>query len=64
MEVQELHEFMKEVRAENREDHKELCAELKRLNGTVKWNKFSIRAIWAIFGGAWAIFLVWCKSHL
>ena len=64
MDIKDLHDLMKELREENAQAHKDICAELKQLNGTVKWNKFSIRAIWAVFGGAWAVFLLWLKNHI
>jgi len=68
MEVQELHDLLREdirdLKDDNRGAHGAICAELKALNGQVKSNKWSIRAIWTIFGGGWAVFLLWLKGQL
>ena len=61
---EQLHADLTLIRDENRTAHAAICGELKALNGQVKSNKWSIRAIWTIFGGGWAVFLLWLKGQL
>ena len=45
-------------------DQKETCRLVKDLNGRVLKNSWSLRAIWSVFGLAWAGFLVWMRARL
>jgi len=63
VEVQELHDILREDIKDINTQCGKIRDELHALNGQVKNNKFSIKAIWLIFSGIYALGLLWVKSH-
>jgi len=64
MEVQELHDILREDIVGVRGECEKIRDELHALNGQVRTNKMSIKAIWAIFGAAYTIAALWLRNHL
>ena len=52
----------------SREEDREILLRIERkvdaANGRSRRNAWNIRAIWAIFAGAWAVALIWIKAKL
>ena len=41
---------------------KECNLKVTAINGTVREHRLNIKAIWLIFGSAWAVFLIWFRE--
>lgn len=64
MEIAELSEWLKRDIDEIKADQKDQCKMLKDLNGRSRKNSWNIKAIWTLFGGGWAVFLLWLRREL
>ena len=68
MDTEELWSLIKE-RLDKIEEAQIVCnAKVSSINGTMREHSLHIKAIWAVFGGAWGIFLavmlIWLRGRV
>ena len=55
---------IRDEQAEMKEMLARIEGKIDSVNGRSKHNAWNIRAIWGIFGAAWAVLLIWLRGQI